>query len=161
MKRVNTLLIITAAVALIIILSIVILKYRNFGIMNYESGIKNETQETVNSNQKAENDEQKADIIKAKLSIAFLDETHTYEFESDEIKTAFDLLLLAKKNDKITLETKQYDFGVFVESIDGVANSADFVWIYYVNNQSANVGADSHQLKNGDVVEWRYEEPNF
>lgn len=161
MKRTRKLLVTAVFILLIIILSVVILKYRNFGIMNYESGIKNETQEATGSKQEAVNNKQEVSTIKATLSIAYLDETHTFELESSEIKTAYDLLLFAQKEGKVTVDTKQYDFGVFIESIGGVANSNDFVWIYYVNGESASVGADKYELKNGDSVEWRYEQPNF
>lgn len=44
----------------------------------------------------------------------------------------------------------------FVESIEGVANSAERreYWLYFVNGEPAHVGATETQLKSGDRVLW-------
>ena len=53
---------------------------------------------------------------------------------------------------------KEYDFGVFVDSINGVAADNTHFWALYVNNEQATAGATQTILQNGDLVEWRYEE---
>jgi hypothetical protein len=70
--------------------------------------------------------------------------------------TVFDLL---KSTSKITYKT--YSFGTMVESINGLKNTPELAWIFYVNGQSASVGADQYQLQPGDVVEWKYVKPQF
>ncbi len=56
------------------------------------------------------------------------------------------------------VEFKQYDFGVFVESINGIKPDDKHFWKLYVNGQESQVGADQLQTKNGDVIEWKLEE---
>ena len=52
-----------------------------------------------------------------------------------------------------------YDFGVFIESIDGVKNGNEgMYWQYYVNDKLGDVAADKKNLEDGDVVEWRFED---
>jgi hypothetical protein len=59
----------------------------------------------------------------------------------------------------ISLDTQQYDFGVFVKSIDGFESSTEMSWIYFVNGESGSVAADNYTLNPGDVVEWKYLPP--
>jgi len=59
---------------------------------------------------------------------------------------------------RFSFEAQQYDYGVFIAGINGVANnpSTHEYWTYSVNGQSATVGADQYELKDGDVVYWSY-----
>jgi len=96
----------------------------------------------------------------AELVITFDDGTtvsFTKEFTNDE--TAFSILKEVTDAKSLTLETTQYDFGVFVKSINGEESSADKSWIYFVNGQSGQVAADQYKLKPGDKVEWKYVVP--
>ena len=72
--------------------------------------------------------------------------------EQDEIN-AFELL---KSLHKVTAKT--YDFGVFIEEIDGVKNTEKNYWALYVNGEYAQKGADQTILQKGDTIEFRYEE---
>ena len=74
--------------------------------------------------------------------------------------TAFEALTKTAREQNITLTTKQYDFGIFVEAIDGKAMTDDRSWIYFVNNVSATVAADMQPLQSGDTVSWRYMKPD-
>lgn len=76
-------------------------------------------------------------------------------------KTAFEALQNLAKQENLDLKTKQYDFGVFVEGIGGVENTKEKAWIYFINGKSAEVAADKYELKNGDIIEWKYIKPNF
>jgi hypothetical protein len=74
--------------------------------------------------------------------------------------TAFGLLKEALDVKQIAYESKAYDFGVFVNSINNQISGSDKAWIYFVNGQSGQVAADKYILKPGDVIEWKYIEPN-
>ncbi|MCL4382460.1 MAG: DUF4430 domain-containing protein [Patescibacteria group bacterium] len=76
-------------------------------------------------------------------------------------KTALEALQNLAKQENLDLKTKQYDFGVFVEGIGGVENTKEKAWIYFINGKSAEVAADKYELKNGDIIEWKYIKPNF
>lgn len=73
--------------------------------------------------------------------------------------TAFSVLKVISERKDIALETQQYDFGIFVKSIDGKESSAEMAWIYFVNREPGSVASDQHTLKAGDVVEWKYVKP--
>ena len=66
-------------------------------------------------------------------------------------KNAFDLLKNAV-DDKV--EAKEYDFGVFVESINGLKPDAEHFWKLYYNGKESQVGADKLETHKGDVLEW-------
>ena len=83
----------------------------------------------------------------------------TYTIQVEEEATAFDALKNLAEKENISLETQQYDFGIFVKSIDGKESSAETAWIYFVNGESGTVAADLYKLKPGDVVEWKYIKP--
>jgi hypothetical protein len=70
------------------------------------------------------------------------------------------LIFIAKEN-AIELQTKHYDFGVFVEGIGEQKNTTEKAWIYYVNGASGEVAADKYELKQGDLVEWKYITPIY
>ena len=74
--------------------------------------------------------------------------------------TAYDILVKTLQKEKLELKTKKYDFGVFVESVDGFASTADKAWIYYINSVSGTVAADQYTLHPGDMVDWKYIPPS-
>lgn len=79
-------------------------------------------------------------------------ESVSYEVQLDD-SNAFELL---KENAEI--EYKEYDFGVFVESINGTAGDDKHFWALYVNDEQSMTGADQTTVNTGDVLEWKYEE---
>ena len=46
--------------------------------------------------------------------------------------------------------------GEFVKCIDSVCSDSQYFWAFYINNQSASVGAGAYMLQDGDTVEFRY-----
>lgn len=83
----------------------------------------------------------------------------SYNLGVDEKSTAFSLLSEFAEKENVSLETQQYDFGVFVKSVGGKESSAEAAWIYYVNGQSGQVAADLMKVNPGDTVEWKYVPP--
>ncbi len=75
--------------------------------------------------------------------------------------TPYEALVVGAEQNKRTVTTKQYDFGIFVIGIGDVVTTEDFGWIYYVNNVSGNVAADKYELQNGDQVQWKFEKSIF
>ncbi len=77
-----------------------------------------------------------------------------------EGQTAFGVLQDYATQEDINLVAEHYDFGVFVKAIDGLEGNEERAWIYFVNGESGSIAADQYLLQSGDVVEWRYVEPN-
>lgn len=61
----------------------------------------------------------------------------------------------------IEIEYDEYDFGVYIKSIGGVAGNDEYFWALYVNGEQAQAGADQTNLEAGDKMEWRYEKIIF
>ena len=76
-------------------------------------------------------------------------------------ETAFEALKKAAENNQLELKTKQYDFGIFIESIGGKENTKELSWIYFINSKSGEIAADKYILKLGDLLEWKYVKPIF
>ena len=81
-----------------------------------------------------------------------------------EERTVFYLLKKVAEENNLEFSFKEYpDLGVLVESIGSVKNDFGINkwWQYWVNEQYATVGADKHELKNNDLVEWKYIKGQF
>lgn len=86
--------------------------------------------------------------------------TDTAEFKDG--MTAFDLLENQSEKAGLALKTKNYDIGVMIEAIGGVANGqGGKYWLYYVNGSMPMVAADKQVLKPGDKVEFKFEKSSF
>src|SRR3989344_7457034 len=86
-------------------------------------------------------------------------DTSSDSIEVDEKSTAFSLLNNFAERENIPLETQQYDFGVFVKSVNGKESTPEMAWIYFVNGQSGQIAADQMKIKPGDTVEWKFIKP--
>ena len=75
--------------------------------------------------------------------------------------TAFEGLEYAAQEYGYELSVTEYDFGVMVDAVNGMPNTEDLSWIYFVNGNSGSVGADQYQLNSGDALEWKYIKPIF
>ncbi len=70
-------------------------------------------------------------------------------------KNAFELL------QKLTpVQTKKFNFGVMVTSINDQTPDKDHFWKLYYNSQEAQVGSDQLVTHDGDAVEWVIEKIN-
>lgn len=85
----------------------------------------------------------------------------SYMFYVDENTSAYSLLEKAQEMGEVEIVSEQYDFGVFVKSINGFESSNNKAWIYFVNGESGQVAADQQLVNPGDTVEWKYVEPSF
>jgi hypothetical protein len=54
-----------------------------------------------------------------------------------------------------TVQAKQYSFGYFVTSIDGVVGNGPKYWTFCVNDKEASVGASSYITKYSDRITWK------
>lgn len=80
-------------------------------------------------------------------------QTQAIVYQGVEGKSALELL---KAN--ATVETQSFDFGEMVTSVNGIPSTSDYFWLYYVNGEPAQVGADTYITKSTDTIEWRYEQ---
>jgi len=85
-----------------------------------------------------------------------------FKIEFREKMTAFDLLKEKTDESSLTLRTKTYDIGIFIEAIGDKENGQDGkYWLYYVNEEMPMVAADKKEIKPGDKVEFKFEKSPF
>lgn len=106
------------------------------------------------------------DFIKRKISYTINKgdgEILRYQIIPDFEDTVFSLLEKLSKKENFELSYKEYPgMGILVESIDEVKNGTDGkYWQYWVNNELPMVAADKMQVQGGDIVEWKFESPEF
>lgn len=61
------------------------------------------------------------------------------------------------KNSEQQIAYQEYDFGIYIEEINGLKANADNFWAIYVNDEKSLVGIQDIILNLGDVIEFRYE----
>lgn len=76
----------------------------------------------------------------------------TISYDCEEGQTALTVL-----KDDNEVKTQDSELGVFVDEINGVKNGDGSFWIYYVNGEMGQVGAEEYQCQAGDKIEWRFE----
>lgn len=80
--------------------------------------------------------------------------TEKFELQYTDDLNAFSVLELAG----LDVDVKEYDFGNFISSIEGVdSGTDDRYWVYYVNGELGKSAADKYLLNQGDKVEWKFE----
>jgi hypothetical protein len=85
-----------------------------------------------------------------------------YEVETKEGDTVFNVMkkieLENQKENKFNFKYEDNsNLGVFVTEINGIKGTPGKYWIYYINGESASVGASIYKIKNGDIISWKYE----
>ncbi len=76
--------------------------------------------------------------------------------------TAFDALKAAAQKANLKIDAKSSNFGIIVNSIGQFSGGQDGkYWLYYVNGQMAQVAADKLKIKDGDQIEWKFENSTF
>ncbi|MEK7104171.1 MAG: DUF4430 domain-containing protein, partial [Patescibacteria group bacterium] len=76
----------------------------------------------------------------------------------------YELMNLLKARGDINFQGKtSLGLGFFVEEINGLKNNPNenVYWIYYINNKAAQVGVSNYILKPNDIINWKYEKPQF
>lgn len=73
--------------------------------------------------------------------------------------TLFDVMRDVTASNDIAFEYKEYSgLGRLIERIGPRANGEEGkYWQYWVNNNFAQVGADSYPVQDGDVILWKFE----
>lgn len=76
----------------------------------------------------------------------------TIAYEGQNGQSVLDLL---KRDHQV--ETIDSSFGVFVKSIDGITQTDNAFWIYYIDGQPGDVAVDKATTQAGQMITWRYE----
>lgn len=101
-------------------------------------------QETDNTSQVAETNETQDE--------GFAEVEGDVSYDGQAGRTALELL-----EEEAEVEMQGEGEMAFVTSIDGVAAGENQFWAFYVNGESAPVGAGSYVTEEGDRIAWRLE----
>jgi hypothetical protein len=117
----------------------------------------------INKNDNSSTPKQSQSILKGKGVEVTIDfgagRVMTFPVKYSDGDSAYSVVERATKDNKLAFQIQEYDFGKLVLAIDGYSNSSEAAWIYFVNGESGQVAADHHDIKQGDVVEWKYLAP--
>lgn len=106
---------------------------------------------------KIEEPEISEDINSIKATLFVFDKK--YEVSIRENSSVYDAMTKIKnENQDFDFNYKDYpSLGIFVYKINGVKESPNKYWIYYINNIEASVGVSNYILKDGDSILWMQE----
>lgn len=100
-----------------------------------------------------ERSEEMIAVLPEKVEVEKLQQGRIIRFSGQDGFAALELLKAAA----VGVETEQSSFGEFVISIEGLGQTDELFWIFYVNGVAVGESADSYSTKDSDIVEWRYE----
>lgn len=101
--------------------------------------------------------------IQEPIKVSLIIKTDNWNIEyknvSTKNNTVYKLLLECSKNLNFTVKSKYWKVynSVFIEEINGTKNGGGKWWQYYVNGEYGKVGCDLKELKDGDLVAWKFE----
>lgn len=100
------------------------------------------------------------------IEVSLIIEGHGWTMEYLDVptlnNTVFKILMECSKVYDFSVDYKHWEGydSVFINSINGTRNGdANMWWQYYVNDDYGEIGCDKKEIFDGDVVEWRFEEP--
>lgn len=99
------------------------------------------------------------EVFTADLVLDFSEEkVATYSGVRIAEKTVLGLLLqAAAENDfEVDYDPPSGEMGAFVKSVDGVANTSESFWQFWVNGEYGQVAMDQQEIKDGDLVEIKF-----
>ena len=69
-----------------------------------------------------------------------------------------DKSVLEQLTGKAVVETKDSQYGLYVDSINGKKNGdGGKYWVFYVDGKLASIGAGEYITKGGENIEWKFE----
>ena len=73
-------------------------------------------------------------------------------------ENVYDFMMKLQEEGKMSFKDRTYSgMGKLVEEINGLKNSGEKNWIYYINGKKANIGVSNYKINKGDIVSWKYE----
>lgn len=100
------------------------------------------------------------DTTQAKLEINFKAGNEVYQVFVPKGSNVYDAMIeLSLSSIKhFIFKSENYpSLGYFVKSINDIKNADGYYWTLYINDKYSNLGASGYILKDGDRVEWKYE----
>ena len=82
----------------------------------------------------------------------------TFQVNIDQNDTAFSATQKAAQKYNFEMQYKNFPgMGNYITCLGSVCEHDNYFWAFYYNGSQSPVGASSQIVKNGDVVEWKFE----
>lgn len=91
-------------------------------------------------------------VIQVAATVPEPEPTTFVTYQGEAGKNALELL-----RQHADVQTSSSSIGDYVTAINGNDGGGTKYWLFYVNGQQANVGADAYVTKDGETLEWRLE----
>ncbi len=135
-----------------ILIGVVILAVVIIGLSFYQDNEDDKNETTNLSNEE----------VKELSVIATIDNGSTqksYDKKLSSGTTALGVINLVAEEDGIVLDTTEYDFGILIDSIDGVGEDVNDgkYWSFYVNDEMSMVGLSDYVVMDNDTILLKYQ----
>lgn len=132
--------------------------YQNPADKSLQDNLKNIQTENSQKNQN-NNEEQTKKETEKLIKVSLKVQDNNYSTEIQEKSSVYDLMNQLKNQGFSFSATKYSSLGFFVTEINGVKEDKKnhTYWTLYINGKEAMVGASQLILKEGDSIEWKYE----
>jgi len=106
-----------------------------------------------------------SDITKDKVIVTIKTDIDTsfYPVEYKVDETVFSLLKrLDQENENFSIEYKEYDFGIFITSINKIVpdQNTEF-WKFFINDTESQVGVSDYKVQKGDKITFSLDKISF
>ena len=99
-----------------------------------------------------------AESLAKKIRITIIAGESSYPLSVNEGSNAYEAMEELAKVGDFQFKAKYFSsLGYQINEINGKKENAGYYWTFYINSKYSNIGASSYKLKEGDVIEWRYE----
>lgn len=100
----------------------------------------------------------KGQNVQQEVAASVVVASERYDVSVPEGSSALAVMEAARAQTAFDFQGEEYaGIGFFVQEINGTSSTQDHFWLYYVNDEEAQVGVSDYIIQAGDVVTWRYE----
>lgn len=97
-------------------------------------------------------------VVSGQIQINLTIEGEGYNVVVPLGSTIYDAMVILDRAGDLNFKSSHYiGLGYFVQEINGRKNTGGNYWILYINGVYSAVGASQYILKEGDKIEWKYE----
>lgn len=90
-----------------------------------------------------------------------VEDTSKHSAAIPEGSNIYKLMENLKNETNLDFKSKYYgkSLGEFITEINGIENDfrKGLYWVYYINDEKAQIGVSQYILKNNDIITWKYE----
>lgn len=104
-------------------------------------------------------------IVSNNINLYIKTEEQEDKFEIEVVENSYTVLnllkMLSEQNGEFVFETKEYNFGPFITSINNITADDNSFWGLYINNKMAELGIAEQVVNPGDTVKFELTAINY